>query len=763
MNRWQQFALLLVAIASGCAPATPERPPLAPSGPAAAPVTVPTARPSATLVGGERCTECHAAQGELWRGSDHDLAMQPAEPGTVLGDFDDARFTYGGVTSRFFRRNGDFWVETDGADGALTEYAITYTFGVDPLQQYLIDVGSGRLQALGIAWDSRSSADGGQRWFHLYPGEAVDHRDVLHWTRPSQNWNHMCAECHSTRLRKGYEPESDRFETTWAEIDVSCEACHGPGSNHVIWAEAAARGEVSSDDSLGLVVQLDPRKDTIWVLPADQTSARLEGQPNSVQVETCGRCHSRRALIDEDYRHGRSLSQTHRVSLLREDLYHPDGQIRDEVYVYGSFLQSKMFGLGVVCSDCHDPHSGRLRAEGNTTCARCHQPAVFDVVEHHGHALGTEAALCVTCHMPETTYMVVDPRRDHGMKVPRPELSATIGAPDVCGRCHADQGVSWSARAIAGWREDAPATKRFPWERAIAAGRRRSAGADRLLAELIGAPEVPAIVRATALDLIGRWPGPTAGAAIEGALADREPLVRRAAIGALASFEPAVRGRLAVPALQDPQLAVRMEAVNVVADVVASLPPPGPQLLDSAADEYRAVQLTNADRADALLNLGGLEARLGNAVAAEVTYRLAIERQPDFLPSYVNLADLYRALGRDAEGEALLREALKRAPSAGDLRHALGLLLVRQDRKTEALAEFAAAVEARPDRSRYVVVLAVALQDQDRLGEAIDVLRAAHERMPGDRQILSLLVPFERQAGHADEAARWLELLRSEE
>ncbi len=180
----------------GCSAPESGGPPRAPS---------PRGEP-ATYIGRDACATCHAAQTESWQGSHHDLAMQVATEGTVLGDFDDAGFTHFDQVSTFFRRDGKFLVRTEGPGGDLRDFEIAFTFGVDPLQQYLIELPGGRLQALSICWDTRPREAGGQRWFHLYPDENVDHDDELHWTGPNQNWNFMCAECHSTALKKNFRP-----------------------------------------------------------------------------------------------------------------------------------------------------------------------------------------------------------------------------------------------------------------------------------------------------------------------------------------------------------------------------------------------------------------------------------------------------------------------------------------------------------------------------------------------------------------------------
>jgi len=192
---------------------------------------------SPAFVGARVCGSCHQDELKRWTGSHHQLAMQPVNPRSVLGNFNRATFSNLGVTSTFFRRGAKFLVLTDGPDGRLHEYEIQYTFGVYPLQQYLISMPGGRLQALGIAWDSRLTAAGGQRWFFLYPDRKIRASDPLHWTGIDQTWNYMCADCHSTNVRKNYDQQKRSYSTTFAEIDVACESCHGPGSDHITWAQ----------------------------------------------------------------------------------------------------------------------------------------------------------------------------------------------------------------------------------------------------------------------------------------------------------------------------------------------------------------------------------------------------------------------------------------------------------------------------------------------------------------------------------------------
>jgi predicted CXXCH cytochrome family protein len=382
----------------------------------------------ASFVGETVCAACHAAQFDAWKGSHHALAMQAAAGATVLGDFGGAQVEHFGVTTTFFRDGETFMVRTEGPEGALHDYPIADTFGVYPLQQYLIALPGGRLQALGIAWDSRPKEEGGQRWLHLYPDQNLKPGNPLHWTGRDQTWNYQCADCHSTNLQKNYDLAANSYTTSWADIDVSCEACHGPGSRHVAWAKAPAASRSSGADAsrMGLTNWLKPTDNGHWKMNLETGIARRTEKLASTEIETCAPCHSRRKPIARNPAPGGPFFDGYLPALLEPGLYHADGQIDGEVYEYGSFLQSRMHAAGVACSDCHQPHSAKLRAEGNALCAQCHLPAKFDTAEHHRHQPSGSGAQCVNCHMPSKTYMVVDSRRDHSFRIPRPDLSSSI-------------------------------------------------------------------------------------------------------------------------------------------------------------------------------------------------------------------------------------------------------------------------------------------------------------------------------------------------
>ena len=725
--------------------ATPSAPSTAAAGKTAPP-------PPAAYVGRDACAACHAKELASWRGSDHDLAMQAADEKSVLGDFGNVKFAYAGITSTFSRRDGKFYVNTDGPDGTLADYEIKYTFGVRPLQQYLIELPGGRMQALSIAWDSRPKGEGGQRWFHLYPGQNIKAGDWLHWTSGGQNWNFTCAECHSTNLRKGYDAGADTYKTTWSELNVSCEACHGPASNHVAWAKKEGGWQALAAGK-GLAVALDERKGVSWLPVADSGNAKRSGpRTSSRELDTCARCHGRAARISDDYVHGKPPLDTHRLALLDNGLYWNDGQMRDEVYNWGSFAQSRMHAQGVTCSDCHDPHSLKLRAPGNAVCAQCHQAAKFDAPSHTHHAAGTPGSACTACHMPSTTYMVVDPRHDHSLRIPRPDLSAKLGVPNACNGCHRKESAQWAADAIARWTGKAPAGYQ-QFAGAFDAASSSGPGARGALLALIDDASQPAIVRASALSRLGHLMTPTMLPSVSRALNDADALVRLAAVEALASMDPATQQRYLPRMLGDSARAVRIEAARALAGPAESgLATEDRARFDAALAELVAVQSYSGDRPEGRLGLGNLYGARGNAEGAIAEYRKAIALDPSFVPAYVNLADLYRSRGVDSEAERVLRAGMARAPTAAPLHHALALVMVRAKRTSEALKELAEATRLDPANARYAYVYGVALNDAGDPRRALQVLETALKRQPNDRDLLSGLAVYADKAGQRDAA-----------
>jgi len=702
---------------------------------------------SATFVGSSQCESCHQDQFADWMGSHHQLAMQVADSDTVLGDFDDVSIDYFGKPVRFFTREDGRYVRTANEKGEEQDFRIAYVFGVEPLQQYLIEFPGGRLQTLAFSWDARSEAEGGQRWFHIYPDEYIAPDDSLHWTGAQQNWNYMCAECHSTNVSMGFDLESNSFNTTYSEITVGCEGCHGPGSAHVDMATAG-----TDSGGYGREAALDDRGDATWVMnPSSGIAARSEArmQPPQ-QPESCGRCHSRRGIISSEYEYGKPLTDTHMPALLNEGLYFADGQTLDEVYVYGSFLQSRMYQAGVSCTDCHNPHSARLVTgpTPNDVCAQCHLPTKFSVVEHTGHTAGQ--AGCVDCHMVSRNYMVVDGRRDHSFRVPRPDLTESIGTPNACNGCHVDNDSAWATTAINEWR-GSETWQRAHFAPAIDAARHGFANAE--LVDVVSNTEFPGVARATAVSLLAQPFSSMEYATLEAQLGSADALIRIAALRQVRALPGELRLRLpGAQLLADPVRGVRVEAALAYAGLQDLLPLDVARAWIQAEQDFRSAYATIANRPEAHLALASFELAQNNAPVAIEHYETALQLEPRAVAARLNLVDTLRAIGEEARAEEVLREGLALDADDAALHHSLGLLLVRSAMPQDALAELRLAVELAPENPRFAYVLGIALNSTGEQQQALQVMRAAHANFDGDFDIAMGLATMLRDSGDTDGA-----------
>ncbi len=565
----------------------------------------------------------------------------------------------------------------------------------------------------------------------------------------------MCAECHSTNVHKNYDASNNRFSTTWSEISVGCEACHGPGSRHVEWAQDQTRGgEKNKEPKMRLAVQFDERRGVSWI-QNQQTKMPQRSKPAALlrkEVETCGRCHARRGEISENWRPGRWLSATHEVSLLNRATFSANGQMRDdeETYNYAAFKQSKMFAKGVTCSDCHDPHSATLRAPGRGVCLQCHTADKYQSAAHSHHDVNSKVT-CISCHMPARKYMVVDRRHDHSFRVPRPDLSMKLGTPNACNDCHRDKPAQWAASAVENW--FGPAREGFQhYGAAFQAAWNDGPNGGKLLSEIASNGAEPAFVRASAFNELNAYVAEIDAQLARKGLTDPDPTVRIGALDMLAGIPASDLWPLVSPLLADPIRGVRIKAASILAAVpTANQPTADRDSFEHAAAEFVAAQQLNADRPEARTALGSFYAQRGLAAKAKAEFEAALRLSAQYAPAAIDLADLYRAIGRDSDGVIVLKTALVTSPQDAALHYALGLALVRLKKHDEALGELQRATALAPDQSQYAYAYSIGLKSTGRTIDAIAVLKQNLARHPTDRNTLVALVSFYHDLG--DKAA----------
>ncbi len=698
-------------------------------------------------VGKEACASCHEREYNDWLGSDHDLAMDEANDSTVLGDFNNASFDNGDVRGEFYKREGKFFVFTRGRDGKYSEFEIKYVFGHYPLQQYLVEFPGGRLQTLALTWNAK---DG--NWYYMpdsiYKGENITPDNWLYWTNQAQNWNSMCADCHSTNVKKNYDLSTDSYRTTFSEIDVSCEACHGPGSKHIEWARLPdyARDKF---ENYGLTVE-------------------TSGIDNARYVDNCARCHSRRAALGDNDPHAKSIYQHIIPALPTEPEWFIDGQIKEEDYVFASFKQSRMFMNDVKCNDCHNVHSGKLLFEGNALCLQCHKAEDYDTPRHtfhksygeKGEAVISQAGIrfetgsgtqCINCHMHGRNYMGVDYRRDHSFRIPRPDLTITMGTPNACNQCHADKSPQWAEKYVEQWYGK---SKPFQYGEAFYAARKGKPEADSLLARIIANDLYPVNIRAIAIGYLSD--AEENKKIIARNLRSLEPALRIAAINRLT-----VRTRddlkLLFPLLNDETKGVRFQAVSKLSIVDTSLiPMKYKRAYMQALEEEKRILEYNADFPVGKFNLANYYYSKKEYEKAEKLYLDAIAEDSELGVAQINLAFLYAATGKPRKAEKILEEFLSKNPKDGNALYNYGLILSENGKYEKSLQALLKASSLLPENGRVDYNAAMLYDYFGETALAEKYLKRAIEKEPTNATHYSNLLEFYRRKGMNEKARKLL-------
>ncbi len=693
-------------------------------------------------VGSTSCAECHQEAHSKWKESHHFHAMELPNDQTVRADFNNSIFVNYGVTTKFFRQGDKYLVETENQSGDMEVFEVAYTFGWEPLQQYLVKFPDGRMQVLPTCWDVEK-----KEWYHLYPDEKIANSDPLFWTRSLQNWDHMCADCHSTNLRKKFDNTSQSFSTAYSEINVSCESCHGPGREHV---ELARRGS-------------DFKEMPSFAL-ADVNST------NIAQIETCAKCHARRSFVHPGHHAGSSFLDHFLPEVVQPwspdmqvPTYHVDGQIDDEVYVYGSYVQSKMFHQGVKCVDCHDPHTVKLHTYDNQLCTRCHvpndkNPLGFDSPSHHFHPMGTEGAKCVECHMPHKTYMGIDDRRDHSIRIPRPDLSVRFGSPNACNQCHQDKNPQWAADAITKFKgPDRAKEVRHP--EAFHAFRTGRPEAEKLLLDTCRDLESPAFTRAGAMLALRRFISDISFEEAKRNLDSNQSVIRVAALSKLEGMPVSEIYPELVKVLSDPIRSVRTEAARLLSRAPHALFSPSEfKLFRKVFEELKLRYVSNLDRPESNLSLGILAENQNLPLEAEKHYRQAIRREDTYVPARMNLATLLSRRGKSKEAESFLREAARLQPTWGQIHYSLGLLLAEDEKRIpEAIRSLERASAYWQENPRVFNNLAIAYWKNGKVEDAINSFRQAIGLQPDNPEFLQNLVQLLLQSQKWNEALPYAE------
>ena len=647
------------------------------------------------FVGDQSCKSCHANEYNDWLQSHHFMAMQPPNDSTVEGNFNNTTFTADGVTSRFFKKDGKFFINTQGDDGNNHDYEVKYIFGFTPLQQYLVEFPGGRMQVPRVSWDIKK-----KKWFHQYPGQKISSRDWLHWTGNAQNWNTMCASCHSTNLQKNYNIDADSYNTTYSVINVSCESCHGPGKLHIDFVNGS---DYKNRKKIpGTYLQLDT------------------GASQLAEINTCAPCHARKSDLSDSLIHSGEIMDNYIPEIPTTEHFHADGQVDDEDYIYTSFLQSKMFHRDVKCSNCHNPHSGKILFAANQLCLQCHAKT-YDDPSHTFHPVGITASECKSCHMPGKTYMGNDLRHDHSFRVPRPDLTVKYGTPNACSSCHNNKSAQWAADAIAKWYGP---ERKYHFADDLIPGSKIDQGSEAYLIKLLGDTAVPNIVKGAAATYLASIPTQNSLKALLKCLTDNDAQIRYRALRSLANFPAANWKENVGPLLSDKVRAVRIAAADIYLTFPAQqIPAQYSSTFSSARKELQNYLMYQADFAVGNLMIADHYLQQQDYNNAEKFYLRGLKKDSLLNYARLNLSTGYNAQGKNDKALQVLETAMKIDPANDRIHYNLALLYNEMNNKAAAERSFAKAVQLRSSNPRLYYNYGLFLNQNKRFKEAETILQ----------------------------------------
>ncbi|MEP1487216.1 MAG: tetratricopeptide repeat protein [Algibacter sp.] len=665
--------------------------------------------PDNHFLGDEACKTCHANQFKLWEGSHHDKAMQIVSDSSILGDFNNVKFKSQDVTSHFFKNGDDYFVNTEGPDGDYHDYKIEYTFGITPLQQYIVKFPDGHFQCLRTAWDSKKNI-----WFDLYPDFKVVHSEWLHWSRGGLNWNNMCSDCHSTNVRKNYDKATHSYNTKYAIINVSCEACHGPGKTHVEQVNLLGKDYKVSND-LKMTVDTEPKD----------------------LVDQCARCHMRREQISEHYNFEGSMLDHYFPQLITENIYHPDGQILDEDYVYGSFVQSKMYHNNVTCINCHDAHSLKLKFDGNNLCLQCHVPETYNTPSHHFHSNNTEGAKCINCHMTGKYYMGNDFRRDHSFRISRPDQSIKYGTPNACVQCHTDKDNQWA------WNNFVKLygkPKRKHFSDLLVPGLLGDENGFDYLLELAKDTIYPEMARASAVRSMTNYLDNESINSMLSFLDDESPLIKGATLDAFSEINSTDYVRYFLPLLLDEKRSVRVKAFFVLAPLDEMLIPEKYKVVyKKVKKEFETNLNVTSDFVGGRIKKANYYLKKGDLITAIKGYEDALKIDNINNIVRTNLANLYYRNNDFKKAEDAFKTIIEQEPDYGQTYYSYGLLLAELNRVEAAIIQMQLAIKHMPDNISPYYNLSLLYDKVNNLRKAEEVAVKGLGKAPQHDSLLYIL------------------------
>lgn len=675
-------------------------------------------------IANDECSSCHSKEVSGWQQSHHANSMAEATAEKVLGNFNNVTAEHFSQKAFFYTEGNQFLIDLTENEKKVT-YKVSYVFGFTPLQQYLIEVEQGKYQVFPFAWDSRDVKEGGQRWYANYESEDVKPNDRLHWLQPLQNWNGMCADCHSDNLKRNYNVEHDTFDSHFTNINVGCDSCHA---------------DISEEHKSKVISKTEEeKKSSGWKIIGNSKIATWQGEKRDNSfMETCYACHSLRSPLTDGFNNKKGFLDQFSPSFLEPNLYYPDGQIKEEVYVFGSFKQSKMYQAGVNCVDCHDKHTMKVKSQTNGLCLQCHKSSEYNAPKHHRHKETSVGSQCVNCHMPTNRYMGVDDRRDHSFKIPRPDISIDYDTPNACTQCHDDKTNEWAKSSLEKWHGKAPELSNS--QRAMLELRSANGVPLNIHLGLINDISLSEIDRASAITYLANSGSELNDSTITKWVNSPLPLIRLA-IAKIGYMLPEVERLKSYSEL----LGDKFKAVRVAAAQNLSHHNNLSDELSHAIVELAQSNKINSWRGEGHINQSMLALNKQDVSSAINSLQKGIAVDPYFAPNYINLSDIYFRQGYADKVHEVLEQGLTALPRSAALNYANGMAQIRSNKKVEAVSYFKRAMELQSDNVQYAYLYYLALDNAGFTSKALNELKSNLKNYNNSEQLIELKFSFENK------------------
>jgi predicted CXXCH cytochrome family protein len=677
-------------------------------------------------LGSGACARCHDVEHAQWKNSLHIKMTKPIAEATIVGDFrEGTKFADHDRAYTFGMKSGKPVISVSFGGRPPETFTVDYTLGAKRYQGYLSTLPEGRIYVLPVFWHVAS-----KRWVDWK--EITPIPDGAHDIR--QIWNANCFNCHGTNIVQGYDLDEKKYRSTWTEMGIGCEACHGPGRQHVALMEEWEKDPASKPkyDNSSKNRQLS---DTLKIF------STRSSEPRRI-YDTCAYCHGNKNNVFVGFKGGDNYSDYAMPFLISEPI--PESDLQGEFWPDGrpnrfnrpqALTLSGCFKAGAItCTNCHVAHGSRNEhslkvniyqgRNGDALCTQCHtapkpqaaspKPASFTgagLQAHTFHAPDSAGSRCISCHMSDVNWRLLIRRRDHTFQPPVPENTAQFGVPNACTTCHDNRSPEWAVRQMDAWwgdrerragaaaladtmyRAGSGDTTTLPALARLAVDRSQGllvrASAAEFIARLIAESRSGGATRSASMQSQTSFNVGSAGASYGGSNVranDREnlrPNDRRTAVGPPVQVPPAIVNAL-IGAADDPEPIVRTAALNALGTIGDRERSLGP-VLARLVDRTRVVR-TKA--AEVLVSFGivVLPGRAGEALKkAQEEYVLSLDMFPDVASNHADKGWLEAERGNVIVARDALNKATTVEPNYAFPWVVKGVLLAREGKFAEAL------------------------------------------------------------------------------